>query len=87
MVPRESMNVPQVSDTSVENSLKVDLECEDNKNLNLSDTDSDILGKYNFKYKKSCLFYYIFDRSRIFISFLIKSYFYLLTLLLPITIF
>ena len=52
MVSRESMNVPQVSYTSVENSLKVDLECEDNKNLNLSDTDSDILGKYTFKHKK-----------------------------------
>ena len=51
MVSRESMNVPQVSDTSAENSLKVDLECEDTKNLNLSDTDSDILGKYDFKQK------------------------------------
>ena len=65
------MNVPQVSDTLVENSLKVDLECEDNKNLNLSDTDSDILGKYDFKHKRLMLLYYNFDKtiSRIFKSF------------------
>ena len=51
MVSRDSMNVPQASDTTAENSSKVDLECEDNKNLNLSDIDSDMLGKFDFKHK------------------------------------
>ena len=63
------MNASQVTDTSVENSLKVDLECEDNKNPNLSKTNSDILGKYDFKHKKANLQYYTFEVVNLYIIF------------------